>query len=682
MSHNLVTYVLIIFFCLGAPSAVCAVPARDGQRHLGTPPKGVLWTYGEHVLKSPDGNVVVEFGLKDTDDLQSPARDGSRRCPIYSVKYYNQLIIADSQLGFLIKDAGPLQAGFDIVKVSPSTHDSTYSPVYGERKTIRDHFNQLAVELKESRPPHRRLILTFRAYNEGAAFCYTLPRQDTLSKFVISAEKTQFRFTSDHTVYAVYSAQGQYNKVPLSQIKNNCERPLTVEINEGLFASVTEARLVDYARMRLSPETDRPLTLVSSLHGEVSASSPMTTPWRVIMLGRTPGELLEHNYLLPNLNEICAIEDTSWIKPGKVIREVTLTTAGGISCVDFAIEHNLQYVEFDAGWYGHEYSDDSDATTISVDPKRSKGPLDLHRIIEYAKQRGIGIILYVNRRALEKQINKILPLYEKWGIKGVKYGFVQVGSQYWTAWLHEAVRKAARHHLMVDIHDEYRPTGYSRTYPNLMTQEGIAGDETKPSNSLTLTILFTRMLAGAADNTICYYDQRVDDNASHAYQLAKSVCFYSPWQFLYWYDRPSSTPWKASGAGGSNNIIGDEPELEFFDHVPTVWDDTKVLYSKIGEYAVIARRSGQSWFVGCMNADQPHTFDVPLDFLDKDRKYTAHIYTDDTTVPTRTHVKITRRNVDSSSVLKIELPPRGGQAVRIHPANVDDIRKYTRPENR
>ena len=630
--------------------------------------------YAEHVLKSPDGNVIVEFDLKDIGEQQN--------CPTYTVTYNDRLVIADSHLGLAIKGAGPLEAGFDIVEVSRTSHDSTYSPVYAERKTIRDHYNQLVADLKEIHPPHRRLRLTFRAYNEGAAFCYILPQQDALKSFVISAEKTQFRFTGDHTAYAVYSAQGKYSKVPLSKIKNNCERPLTVQIDKGLYASVAEARLVDYARMRLSPEQGRPLTLVSSLHSEVYAAAPLTTPWRVILLGRTPGELLERNYLMLNLNEPCAIEEPSWIKPGKVIREVTLTTTGGKACVDFAVEHNLQYVEFDTGWYGHEYSDDSDATTISVNPKRPKGPLDLHQVIEYAKQRGIGIILYVNRRALERQLDEILPLYEKWGIKGVKYGFVQVGSQRWTAWLHEAVRKAARHHLMVDIHDEYRPTGYSRTYPNLMTQEGIRGDETKPSNSMTLTILFTRMLAGAADNTICYYDRRVDDNASHAYQLAKSVCFYSPWQFLYWYDRPGSSPRKTVGAEGGQRVIGDEPELEFFDHVPTVWDDTKVIHGQIGEYAVLARRSGESWFIGCMNGNGPHTFDVPLDFLDKDRRYIAHIYSDDPAVSTRTHVKISRCIVDSSSVLKVELPPRGGQAIRIHPATADDIRTYSKYEGR
>ncbi len=622
----------------------------------------------EYAIKSPDGYVVITFDVKDDENRQG--------CLIYSVTYDMRPIIVDSHLGLMIKDAEPLETGFEIVDTFRSSHNSTYCPVYGERKTIRDHYNQLAVTVKENRPPYRRLRLTFRAYNEGAAFCYTLPEQDVLKDFVISAEKTQFHFTGDHGAYAVYSAQGQYSRVPLSKIKNDCERPLTIQINDKLFASVGEARLVDYARMRLSPDTSQSYTLVSSLAGEVHATAPFTTPWRVLLLGRTPGELLERNDLLLNLNEPCAIANTSWIKPGKVIREVTLTTTGGKACIDFAAAHNLQYVEFDAGWYGDEYSNESDATTISVDPKRSKGPLDLHEVIDYANRHGIGILLYVNRKALERQIDEILPLYEKWGVKGVKYGFVQVGSQQWTAWLHEAVRKAAAHHLMVDIHDEYRPTGYSRTYPNLMTQEGIAGDETKPSNGLTLTILFTRMLAGAADNTICYYDRRVDDNASHAYQLAKSVCLYSPWQFLYWYDRPGGSPQKVGGAGGSHNVIGDESELEFFDHVPTVWDDTKVLYGQIGQYAMLARRSGENWFIGCMNADDPHTFEIPLNFLEKDRPYVAHIYSDDPAVPTITHVKISRYIVDASSILNVELPPRGGQAARIVPAKPDDLKTY------
>jgi len=411
---------------------------------------------------------------------------------------------------------------------------------------------------------------------------------------------------------------------------------------------------------------------VSDLSSGVTAALPLTTPWRFVMVADSPGRLLENNDLVLNLNDPCAIADTSWIKPGKVIREVTLTTIGGKACVDFAARRGLQYVEFDAGWYGHEYDDASDARAVNVDPKRSKGPLDLHEVIRYANEHGIGIILYVNRRALERQLDDILPLYRKWGVKGVKYGFVNVGSQQWTSWLHEAIRKAAQHQLMVDVHDEYRPTGYSRTYPNLMTVEGISGDETKPVNSQTLTVLFARFLAGPADNTICYYDKRVDDNATHAYQLAKAVCLFSPWQFLYWYDRPAGSPQKVGGAGGAETGIGNEPELEFYDHLPTVWDDTRVLHGRIAEYAVIARRNGENWLVACMNSGEPRTFDVPLNFLPAGRKYVAHIYSDDPSVPTRTHVKIERFIVDAGTVLKMAVGAQGGEAVRLVPAGDAD----------
>lgn len=607
-----------------------------------------------HIVKSPDGNIVVTFDVKNVGD--------QRGCLVYSVVYKSRPIVVDSRLGLAIKDAPDLGTGFNIVTVSSSSNDSIYSPVYGERKKIQDHYNQLVVELQESNLPHRQLRLTFRAYNEGAAFCYTLPEQNVLKSFVISAEKTQFRFAGNHTAWAVYSAQGQYSKVSLSKVKSNCERPLTIEINNGPFVSVAEARLVDYARMRLSPDKGQAHTIVSSLGSEVKADTPYTTPWRVLLLGDSPGRLLERNYLILNLNKPCAINETSWIKPGKVIREVTLTTKGGKACVDFAVEHNLQYVEFDAGWYGHEYDDASDATTISVDPKRSKGPLDLQAVIDYAEKRNIGIILYVNRRALERQLDDILLLYESWGVKGVKYGFVQVGSQKWTKWLHEAVRKAAKHHLMVDVHDEYRPTGYSRTYPNLMTQEGIRGNECMPTADENLILPFTRMLAGAGDYTICYYNSRI--KTTHAHQLAASVVFYSPWQFLFWYDRPS--------------YFQGEPEIEFFDHLPTVWDDTRVIHGKIGEYITIARKSGDEWYVGSMNGLNHSKLKIPLTFLEKDKRYAAHIFSDaDPDDKTRTHVKISRYLVDSSVLLNADMPPSGGQAIRIVPATTADVRTYS-----
>jgi alpha-glucosidase len=515
-----------------------------------------------------------------------------------------------------------------------------WRPVWGERSTVLDHYNELFVELGA-------LALTFRAYDTGVAFCYRL------GAATVTAERTEFRFFADHAAWATYTAQGIYQKTPLSQLKPGCERPLVVEVSESCFVAIAEARLVDYARMKLAPLKETPFALVSELASPASFAKRFTTPWRVLQVAESPGKLLEGNDLFLNLNAPCAIKDTSWIKPGKAIREVTLTTEGAKRCVDFAVKRKLAYIEFDAGWYGYEYDDASDATGVHLDPRRSKGPLDLLDVVHYAKERGIGVWLYVNQRALTKQLDTVLPLYARWGIVGVKYGFVNVGGQAPTTWLHEAVRKAAQHQLMVDIHDEYRPTGYSRTYPNLMTQEGIRGDEERQPNDLTLATVFTRMLAGAADNTFCYYDSRVDTQSSHAYQLAKSVCLFSPVQFLYWYDNPSKSH--------------DEPELAFWDALPTTWDETRVLEGKIGEFAVIARRSGTTWYVGGMTNATPRRFTLPLNFLPKDRPHTLRSFSDDPSAPTATKVRVDKQRISAPDSWQMILPERGGQALILTP---------------
>jgi alpha-glucosidase len=378
--------------------------------------------------------------------------------------------------------------------------------------------------------------------------------------------------------------------------------------------------------------------------------------------------LLEHNDIFLNLNEPCAIAETGWIRPGKVMREVTLSTAGGEACVDFCARHGIRYIEFDAGWYGYEYTTASDASRVDVDPRRNPAKdLDLQRIIAYGKKRNVGVILYVNHRALEQQIDEILPVYERWGVVGLKFGFMHVGSDRWTHWLHEAVKKAAQHHLMVDIHDEYRPTGFSRTYPNLLTQEGVYGNECMPDANHNATLPFTRFIAGAADYTICYYHQSAIKKVAgikttSAHQMALSVIFYSPLQFVFWYDRPSD--------------YQGEPEVEFFDHLPTVWDTTRVLIGEIGRCAAIARRSGATWFVGAITNNDERTLTLPLNFLKPGTRYLAHIYADGgEDILTRTHVKIDRFIVDATTIMTSNLKPSGGLALEILPATGEDLHR-------
>ena len=235
--------------------------------------------------------------------------------------------------------------------------------------------------------------------------------------------------------------------------------------------------------------------------------TPFSVPWRVVMIAEQPGQLVENNSILLNLNDPTALKDVSWIKPGKIMWDMTNSPKGGKEAVDFAVKRNMQYVHFDAGWYGHEWSSKSDpqgcgqADTIQY---INKGDLDLPALIQYAKERGVGVWLYVNIKHLLVYLDEILPLYEKWGIKGIKFGFVEVGSQLWESWIVEAVRKCAKYHILVDIHDEFRPTGISRTYPNLLTQEGILSEMT-PDATHDTQLAFTRMIAGAADFTLAYY---------------------------------------------------------------------------------------------------------------------------------------------------------------------------------
>lgn len=592
-------------------------------------------------VASPDGNVRVM--------LTAPRL-------AWSVAYRGRAVLNRSSLGLTFEGSGPWGASVRVANVARNRHTGSWHPIYGERSTIPENYTELLVDLEDAATPRRKIQVAVRAYNEGAAIRYHIPAQAAFSQFAIASEDTEFAVPPGTRAWETHGAQQQYENVWTTDLKPGTERPLTIEYPNGTFAALVEAGVRDYPRGLFSPVASKPGTLITHLSDtRVTGTAPFSTAWRAIILGDRAGDLLERNYLLLNLNQPAVYADTSWIKPGKVLREVTLSTRGGKEAVDFANARNLQYIEYDAGWYGHEYDDKSDATGVNVDPLRlQKDPayqgLDLSEVIRYARENGIGVLLYVNRRALEKQLATILPLYEQWGVKGVKYGFVNVGSQYWTKWLYDAVELAGKHRLMVDIHDEHRPTGLSRTYPNLLTQEGILGNEGMPPPQHNTVLPFTRFVAGAADYTVCYYNERI--KATRAHQLALAVAFYSPFQFMYWYDRPSM-------------YLG-EPEIEFFDRVPTVWDDTKVIDGRIGQFAAIARRSGSEWFVGTINNGVPRTVRVPLSFLPEGARFRAHVYENGRGGPK--DVQISVREVDSTSVIDARMPDGGGQAIWLEPA--------------
>ena len=361
------------------------------------------------------------------------------------------------------------------------------------------------------------------------------------------------------------------------------------------------------------------------------------------MVAEKAGDLIQNNDIILNLNEPSKIKDVSWIKPGKIIRVMTQTTQDAKENIDFAVKHHLQYILFDWKWYGPAFTFNSDATKVAI-PN-----FDLPGIIQYGKARGVGVWLYVNLQGLYAQSDSLFRVYRDWGIKGVKFGFVQAGSHRWTTWIEEMFKKAAENQIMVNVHDDWRQTGEQRTWPNLMTAEGIRGNEEMPDATHNTVLPFTRFITGAADYTICYYDKRI--KTTHAHQLALAAIYYSPIQTLYWYDKPSM----------SNN----EPELEFWDNISTSWDETKVLQGEPGQFITTARRSGNDWFVGTITNNDARTVKLTFDFLPKGKKYIAKIYSDDSLVTTKTKVRVEQVKVNHSTVWNIKLMPSGGQAIWI-----------------
>jgi alpha-glucosidase len=598
-------------------------------------------------VQSPDKNLTATFHQK----LDSK---GSRTM-YYTVTFKNKEVIKESALELILdnrlsESAMALKvdtlsrwtSNLIVKKISTFSKDTSWKPVVGERAIIRDNFNAATVELVKEDNPIYPMNVDLRIYNEGVAIRYFFPENEKGTYYRIKAENTEFTFPEGTKAWHALWAQAKYNELPLKDWPNEAERPLTLKLNNGLYACLAEAAMVDYARTKFKLSDTKPNTILTSMYTPADLISPVGTPWRVIMVAEKAVDLIP-NHIILNLNEPGKIKDVSWIKPGKIMRVMTQTTADAKENIDFAVKHNLQYILFDWKWYGPAFSFSSDATKVAI-PN-----FDLPGIIQYGKERGVGVWLYVNLQGLYAQSDSLFRVYHQWGVKGVKFGFVQAGSHRWTTWIEEMFKKAAENQIMVNVHDDWRPTGEQRTWPNLMTAEGIRGNEEMPDATHNTVLPFTRFIAGAADYTICYYDKRI--KTTHAHQLALAAIYYSPIQTLFWYDKPS--------------MSNDEPELEFWNKIPTTWDETKVLQGEPGQFITTARRSGNDWFVGTITNNDARTVKVTLGFLPKGKKYTASIYSDNSTVATNTKVKVERMEVNSSTVLNVKLIPSGGQAMWI-----------------
>lgn len=682
--------------------------------------------YGAEIT-SPSGTVKLKADVVDS-------------VPVYSIEYKNKKVVLPSKLGFELADGPDMMDGFRLIDTSVSSFDEVWQPVWGENSHIRNNYNELLMRLDQ--PEHyRKMNIRFRVYDDGVGFRYEFPQEGVLNYFIIKEEHTQFAMNGDHTAWWIagdYDTQEyDYTECRLSEIRGKMseaicsnasqtlfsptgvQTALQMKTDDGLYINIHEAALVDYSCMHLNLD-DKNMVFESWLTPDAQGNkghmqSPSHTPWRSVMICDNACDVLASNLIL-NLNEPCAYDDTSWIKPVKYVgvwwemiagpKEWSYTsdlpsvklgihdyasvkphgkhsanTANVKKYIDFAAEHGFDQVLVEGwnvgweDWFGHSKDYVFDFQTPYPD-------FDLEGLNAYARSKGVRLMMHhetsASVRNYERHMDKAYKLMNKYGYNSVKSGYVgnmiPRGEHHYGQWLVNhylyAVTEAAKHKIMVNAHEAVRPTGLCRTYPNLIGNESARGTEyeafagNKPFHTTVLP--FTRLQGGPMDYTPGIFDMDMKEvnpdgnghvNSTIARQLALYVTMYSPLQ-----------------------MAADVPEVynrhldafQFIKDVAVDWDESRYLEAEPGRYIVAARKAkgGDDWYVGCTANENGHQSTISLDFLDKDKKYEAVIYADapDAHYASNPHAyKIEKKKVTSKSRLKMKAAPGGGYAISIKP---------------
>jgi alpha-glucosidase len=687
--------------------SLCAVPVIVLMLLIAEPAQATSYR-----VDSPDRTIQMRFGL-------------DAGVPSYRVAHNGRALVARSSLGLEFRDMPALDGDFVVRRVRRKSHDRVWSPVWGEYDRIRNHYNQLTVDLREVTAPGRTLRVVFRAYDDGVAFRYVVPGQRRIGTFAMTSEDTEFNFADDFNAWWIPAQFGSgsgdeelYRTTPLSQMQA-AATPVTINAGAAGYATLHEADLMDYATMMVRPAGGGAPSLRSALVPMpdgvvVRGTAPHRSPWRTLVIGDDPGDLIESTIIL-NLNPPCAIcrRDVSWIDPGKYVGvwweihkgksewSVGAALPHGANTenvkryIDFAAAHGVSYV-LSEGWNEGWATMYSNQNFLQPTPD-----FDLEEVVRYAKSKGVDWIAHTetggNVTNFENQIEAAFSLYEDLGVPGVKTGYAggtTIGgvehAHYDQAMVNHyrrVIRIAARHHLVVEAHEMVKDTGERRTYPNILTREAVRGmeweawSEGNPPEHL-VEVPFTRMIAGPVSYTPGIFNITWDPggpgrppwrtlehtrvHSTRAAQLAIYPVFLSGLQMM---------------ADVPENYEG-QPGLEFLEQVPTTWDDTVALNGRVGDYVTVARRSGRDWFIGSINDEQPKTLSVPLRrLLPAGTRYVANIYGDAPTTDYETNpneIEITRVIVDRNDTLIAPMTEGGGQAVHLNPATRHDLRTLPR----
>ncbi len=635
--------------------------------------------FGQNALQSPDGKIEIAFSLNNGQLA-------------YQVAFQGKPVLGRSFLGLDIQGQPPLGTSVRIAASRTGSVDETYSMPHGKANPIRNVARTLALDIEETREPSRKFTLEARAYDDGVAFRYVLPQQPALSAFKLTGERTDFQFSKDATIYPLLlqnfrtSYEDNYHLLQVSAVhpQSLIALPLLAEVPGTAWAAITEADIDDYAGMYLvhSPRDARTLAAklapsVDDPEVAVSRTSPMSTPWRVVMIGAQPGRLVEST-IVTNLNPPSAIADTSWIKPGKTAWDWwSGSYAEGVDFrpgmnaatmnhyIDFAAASGLEYMLIDAGWAARVERGPNDSGS---DLSRTNPNIDMPAILAHAKSKNVRIWLWAHWSDIDKQMDQVFPLFEKWGIAGVKIDFMDRDDQWMVNYYRRVLKTAADHHLMIDFHGAYKPDGIERTWPNLLTRESVMGLEyTKWSARITpdhnVMLAFTRMLAGPLD-----YTPGAFNNVTRAAFEPRNR------QPMVMYTRAHTLALYAVFESGLQ-MVTDYPEaykgeadFDFIKAAPATWDETRVLGGKPGESISVARRHGREWFVGTISGVRGGETDLSLEFLGSG-DFLAEIYSDASDANENPkHTTREERRVNASTVLHVKMASGGGQAIRIRPA--------------
>ncbi|HZR17625.1 MAG TPA: glycoside hydrolase family 97 protein [Verrucomicrobiae bacterium] len=636
---------------------------------------------GQASVKSPDG--TIQMVLHGNGPLN------------YSISVDGKPLLTDSRLGLRFRDGSEIGANSRLVKVERNSSDSTWENPFGKRRVVSDRHNELRASFVES--SGRPFQIAVRAFDDGVGFRYVLPKLSSAQSqdFVLEADQTQFAFPGNYTCYAginentgttnnpigyIGSQESEYKPTSLSDLPTDQVRmvPLLVKA-PAAWVAITESDLNDWAGMWVNRAAGSgnadPVTLAARLaprpdgQGLVKSAFPRQSPWRTFLIARQPAKLIESDLVL-NLARPCVLHETSWIKPGiaswdwwsQMTRPSTATFKENI---EFSSEMGWAYTLLDAGW---AKGDDILHTSSAV---------DMPELLRVGREKNVRLWLWAHWTSMDREDTylKAFPLYEQWGVAGVKIDFMNRDDQEMVNWYEKIVKAAARHHLMVNYHGAFKPTGMNRTYPNQITREGVLGNEynrwsarVTPEHKTTLP--FTRLAVGPADFTPGgFINKQLDQfkfnvrptevQGTRCAELALFVCLESP--IIHAADNPSH--------------YRGQPGIEFLKILPTVWDDTRALDGAVGEHVVIARRHGNRWFLGALTDRNRRDIPVRLDFLQKG-SWKLQLWKDAPDSDTEgEHLVTEERVVTPADTLNLHLARAGGAVACFEPTGSYEFRR-------